>query len=94
MLNSFLTKCGFCSQLKGVVSVVVWVSLGVLLALFAVNHILTIRQNTVILEELQAFRSKGPRFTAIDGDSLCRDIQDLQRLAGVNVRGCTFGAGK
>jgi hypothetical protein len=47
--------------------------------------------NAEVIERLEAFRNVGPRFTAQDGDELCRDIQELQRLAGLEVRECRFG---
>jgi hypothetical protein len=46
--------------------------------------------NAEVIEQLEVFRQKGPRFTADNGNELCRDVQELQRLAGLKVRECTF----
>jgi hypothetical protein len=50
--------------------------------------------NAEVIERLEVFQQKGPRFTADNGNELCRDVQELQRLAGLKVRECTFGAGE
>jgi hypothetical protein len=47
--------------------------------------------NVEVIERLEAFRSVGPRFTAVDGDDLCGSVQELQRYNGLPVRACTFG---
>lgn len=36
------------------------------------------------------FISKGPRFTAQDGQQLCQRIQHLERRAGLPVEPCLF----
>jgi hypothetical protein len=73
---------------------ILWLPAGAVLGYLWLSAVEQHHHYIQVMTEMEAFRSKGPRFTAIDGDSLCRDIQDLQRRAGVNARECTFGAGK
>jgi hypothetical protein len=73
---------------------ILWLPTGFLLGYLWLCVIEQHQHYVEVVAEMEVFRSKGPRFTAIDGDDLCRDIQDLQRQAGVKVRECTFGAGK
>jgi len=35
----------------------------------------------------------GRRFTAMDGQDLCRSVQEIQRQARLPVRDCTFWSG-
>jgi hypothetical protein len=37
------------------------------------------------------FRQAGPRFTADNGQDVCRSVQELQRYNGLPVRECAFG---
>jgi hypothetical protein len=69
----------------------VWVVVGILLAWAIFNTWQVVRHRSDILDQLESFQQKGPRFTADDGDELCRDIQELQRLNGLEVRECRFG---
>jgi len=46
--------------------------------------------NAEVIERLEAFRNVGPRFTAQDGDELCRDIRAIQEYVGLPERECTF----
>jgi hypothetical protein len=69
---------------------VLWLPAGAMLGYLWLGMLEQDQHSAEVIAEMEAFRSKGPRFTAIDGDNLCRDIQDLQRLAGVKVRECNF----
>jgi hypothetical protein len=69
----------------------VWVVVGALVAWAIFNTWQVVRHRTEILDQLESFQKKGPRFTAENGNELCRDIQELQRLAGLEVRECAFG---
>jgi hypothetical protein len=46
--------------------------------------------NAEIIERLEVFQKKGPRFTAQDGDELCRDIRAIQEYIGLPERECAF----
>jgi hypothetical protein len=46
--------------------------------------------NAEVIERLEAFRTVGPRFTAQDGDELCRDIRAIQEYVGLPERECLF----
>jgi hypothetical protein len=69
----------------------VWVVVGILLAWAIFNTWQVVRHRSEILDQLESFQQKGPRFTADDGDDLCRDIQELQHRVGLEVRECAFG---
>jgi hypothetical protein len=69
---------------------VLWLPAGAMLGYLWFGMLEQNNHSAEIIVEMEAFRSKGPRFTAIDGDELCRDIQDLQRQAGLKVRECDF----
>ena len=65
---------------KKVTDLLVWVLLGVICLI-------------VVWQALDYFhfRHAGPRFTANNGQDVCRSVQDLQRHAGLPVRECKFG---
>jgi len=69
-----------------------WLPAGALMGYLWVGTLQQNQHNATVLEQLESFKSKGPRFTADNGDDLCRSVQELQRHAGLPVRDCTFGA--
>ena len=49
------------------------------------------KQIISITNELEKFKSKGPRFTAKDGQDLCEEIQAMQlRLEGRSLLQCHY----
>ena len=68
-----------------------WLPAGALIGYLWVGTIQQNQHNAQVIAQLQAFKSVGPRFTAADGDDLCRSVQELQRQAGMPVRDCRFG---
>lgn len=40
------------------------------------------------IAEMRSFIAQGPRFTAIAGDRLCRDIQQIQKHLGLEAEDC------
>jgi hypothetical protein len=69
-----------------------WLPIGALIGYLWMGTIQQNQHNTRVLEQLESFKSKGPRFTADHGQDLCGSVQELQRQAGLKVRECTFGA--
>jgi len=70
----------------------IWLPTGVLIGHLWISSVEQQQHNTKVLEQLQTFKSVGPRFTAQDGDNLCGSVQEVQRHVGLPVRDCTFGA--
>jgi hypothetical protein len=69
---------------------VLWLPAGAILGYLWLGLVEQHQHYANVMAEMETFRSKGPRFTALDGDALCHDIQNLQLLAGVKVRECSF----
>jgi hypothetical protein len=69
----------------------IWLPVGALIGYLWVGTLEQHQHNATVLAQLESFKSKGPRFTAADGDDLCRSVQELQRHNGLPVRDCTFG---
>jgi hypothetical protein len=69
----------------------IWLPVGVILGYLMFEAVQQHHHNAEVIEQLEAFQQKGPRFTADDGDELCRDIQELQHRVGLEVRECRFG---
>jgi hypothetical protein len=69
----------------------IWLPAGALIGYLWVGTVQQHQHNAKILAQLESFKSKGPRFTAQDGDDLCQSVQELQRQAGLKVRECRFG---
>jgi hypothetical protein len=72
-------------------NLLVWIPVGAILSYLLFGAIQQKQHLAEVVERLESFRSVGPRFTAQDGDELCRDIQALQRRAGLEARECRFG---
>ena len=72
---------------------VLWFPAGAMLGYLWFGMLEQNNHSAEVLVEMEAFRSKGQRFTARDGDELCRDIQAIQEHIGLPERECTFNVG-
>ena len=72
-------------------NLVIWIPVGAILGYLLFGAIQQKQHFVEVVDQLESFQQKGPRFTAQDGDDLCRDIQALQRRAGLEARECRFG---
>jgi hypothetical protein len=68
----------------------VWLPVGVILGYLIFGAVQQHYHNIEVIERLEAFRTVGPRFTAQDGDELCRDIRAIQEYVGLPERECLF----
>ena len=58
----------------------IWPILGALVAGWAFNAYYILQNQNQVIAELNAFKSVGKRFTAMDGQTLCLRIQQLDGL--------------
>jgi hypothetical protein len=70
---------------------VLWLPAGAMLGYLWLGMLEQDQHSTEVIAEMEAFRSKGPRFTAMNGVDLCESIVQLQRHAGLPERDCIFG---
>jgi hypothetical protein len=71
-------------------NLVIWIPVGAILGHLLFGVIQQKQHLAEVVDQLEAFQQKGPRFTAADGDELCEDVRKLQEYVGLPERECAF----
>jgi len=57
---------------------------------FGLLFVIQLTQYIELKTKVSQFMSMGPRFTAADGQEVCMRVQELEKVAGIVVKPCSY----